>query len=95
MGGGAPLKSNNNNGHSQDPLGEPGEGVSSIQQAVSRVCRVRGGPGGVRHGPHRLLPRPHHLHAPPLPCLRGQGGAGQINIPDSLTFASTFQNHIQ
>ena len=62
---------------------------------MTPVCRVRGGAGGVRHGPHRLLPRPHHLHAPPLPCLRGQGGAGQINIPDSLTFASTFQNHIQ
>ena len=42
------------------------------------VDRVRGGPRGVRHGPHRVLPDPHHLHAAPLPRLRGQGRPGDI-----------------
>ena len=43
MGGGAPLKSNNNNGHSQDPLGEPRGGVSSMLRPVCAGCEE--GPG--------------------------------------------------
>ena len=44
MGGGAPLKSNNNNGHSQDPLGEAGE-ECPVPSSCAPCAGCEEGPG--------------------------------------------------
>ena len=61
---------------------------SIISQKKSHFVtfRLRGGPGGMRHGPDRVLLGPHHLHAPPLTCLRRQGRPGKTYMNEISTF---------